>query len=85
MFGRDFKLSAYVILAKLIEKLIVFVIKEIVISDSRADKYALYVRNLSELFKQFEIVAVRNIHILARIWKKALPIFAYAVYELSLT
>ena len=85
MFGRNFKLSAYVMLAKLIEKLIVFVIKEIVIPDSRADKHTLYIRNLSELFKQLEIDAVLNIHILARIWKKALPIFAYAVYELSLT
>ena len=72
VFGGNLKLSADVMLYKLLEKLIVLILHHIVVSYTRTDKYTLDIFYGTYLSEHLKILAVVYLQCRARLGSKAL-------------
>lgn len=84
MLGSNSELTAYVVTAKLVKKAFVLVRKQIVKANTRTDKDFFHLWQGAELTQKLQIIAVRNLHVLAWRGIKTLAALAYTVFKLFL-
>ena len=79
MLRRNSELTAYVVVYKLSEKLVAFVLDKIIKSYSAADKYLFNTIKIAQLSQNVEIFGMRHLHIRAGLWCKTAPVLAKSV------
>ena len=82
MLGRNFKLSRNVVADQFSEKAVIFVVHQIVKTDSGADKYLFDFWYLLDLFDQLDILFVICFKIFARCGRKAFSVRANTAFKL---
>ena len=82
MLGRNFKLTADMMLYKLFKKCIVFITKEIIVSYSRTDKHFFNFWQFPYRSQYIEILAVVGFKL--RAWRRSKALFTFAQSALKL-
>ena len=82
MLRSDLQLTADMMLYKLIEELIIFIIHQVIIADTGTDKHLFHSWQCAHCPKNFQIAAVIHLQICTALGKQTLPILTRAVFPL---
>ena len=72
-------------LHQLVKKLIIFIVHQIIITDTGADKHLFHPRQRTNRTQDFQVAGVIDLQIGAALWKQAFPVFTGAKFTLLVT